>query len=99
MKSKYIYMGIIFLLLVGSVTAWSYIKQNGIFVVTLDSGTKVNVSDIVYDRQAKTITATVNVPELSIQDAVELNNISQGIQNTLDKKNNAYTLSTIVINN
>ena len=97
MNKKIIVFGIVILCLTSLVAAWSWIKVGNTIVVTLDSGNKVNVTDIVYVPSTKFLSAAL-IPErkLTIQDVVQIANITQSIQDQKYKKKNLYIQTRII---
>lgn len=82
------------LLLVGGVAAWTWQKVNGVYVVTLSSGNKVNVTNITYANT--TISAVVKFNKLSMNDVFEITNITEGIMNTAKGKVQKYDQINII---
>jgi hypothetical protein len=88
-----LFLGVI--VLAAGVAAYTFVKVGSTYKVTLDNGHNVTVLSVDYNRPGKTITATINKTKLTIEDVYLINKVTQDIQNQLDKKKNAYSLSVV----
>lgn len=88
---------LISILLVTSVFAWSYVKRGNVFVVTLDTGKVVNVTNITYIPSTKYVSAVIVAKNLTIQDAVNIKQIIQNISDNAGGKKN-YSINVIIQN-
>ena len=92
-------IGLITILLVGSVLAWSvtYDKRTLTYRVTLDSGKVVNVTDVYISNSDKTLNAVIHTDKLSIQEAVNLKNVQDDVILGLGGQKSEYDRNILVI--
>jgi len=97
-KRKVIVYSLLFILLIGVVGAWSYVKRGSVYVVTLDTGKVVNITNIsISGSQNVKVSAVVTAKNLTIQDAINIKQIEQNISDQLNGKKN-YSISLIILN-
>ena len=83
-------------LLVSSAFAFSWVKQGKNYLITLDTGKVINVTDIAFNKSTNVITATIAKTKLTPKDILAILNVTQTAENTLDSKKNDYSVSVIV---
>ena len=79
---------------ISDVLAWSYVKSGNTFILTLDTGKKVNITSYTYYPADKHLDAVVEANNLTMQDLVNLKMIAHNISDTMGgaKKNYSYDL-------
>ena len=79
------------------VQAWTYQKIGQTYVVTLDTGKVVNVTNVTYTASTKTVSAVIKAKNLTIQDSINIKMIEQNISDSLNGKKN-YSFNVIILN-
>lgn len=96
-KLKIILITVMILLLLALAGAWTYTKVGNTFLVTLDSGHRLNITSYNYDPSTKNLQLTIKaIDRLTIGDMVQIANITQSFQDAQDKKKNLYIQTKII---
>lgn len=84
------------LLCLSLVVGLTWVKAGNVYVVTLSSGNKVNVTDVAYSPSQKTLNATIIFERMSAEDIFEVTKELQDIQDGLSKKKQNYSINVII---